>query len=170
MLKEFRRLKNDSDQFAMFQNGPNCPKWSKMVQMVQNGPKWSKMIQNGQISSKIVQNHPKCFKYSKLVQTCQNGSGLVRTCQDGSGRVRTSQDGSGRVRTHPKLSLIQLNLTPKYYIQSPLPLPATLFQRPLDNFLMMHFGQQFLIQDQFLTLILVYSHFLGSKKMASSFR
>ena len=110
----------------MVQNGPNGPKWSKMVQ---NGPKWSKMVQN-------VSNIPNS---SKLVLTCPNSSEWVRTGQDGSGRVRMAQDRSGRLRTgvrsHPNLSLIQLNLTPKYYIQSPLPLPATLFQRPLDNFM-----------------------------------
>ena len=84
------------------------------------------MVQNG---PKLVQNVSNIPNSSKLVLTCPNSSEWVRTAQDRSGRV-----GSGRVRTHPNLSLIQLNLTPKYYIQSPLPLPATLFQRPLDNF------------------------------------
>ena len=37
-----------------------------------------------------------------------------------SGRVRTTQDESGQ----------------KYFIQSPMPLPVTIFQRPLDNFIL----------------------------------
>ena len=85
MLKEFRRLKNNSDWFIM-------------------------------------------------VKTHRNASKHVETHRNASKRAETRQDGSGLVQTSPNMSLIQLNLTHKYYIQSPLPLPATLFQRPLDNF------------------------------------
>ena len=49
-------------------------------------------------------------------------------------RLKNDSDWFVMVQTRPNASKIQLNQTPKYFIQSPLPLPATFFQRPLDNF------------------------------------
>ena len=95
----------------------------------------SKCVKTHQNMSKCIQICPNSNQdKSRRVRTGRDRCRWVTMGQDGSGQIRTGQDGSGSVQTSPNLSLIQLNLTPKYYIQSPLPLPATLFQRPLDNF------------------------------------
>ena len=49
-------------------------------------------------------------------------------------RLKNDSDWFVMVQTRPNTSKIQLNQTPKYFIQSPSPLSATFFQRPLDNF------------------------------------
>ena len=108
--------------------GVVCQNLFKCVKTHQNASKHVKTRQN---TSTHVKTHP---NVSKFIQTLMwTNQGESWTGQNGSGHDRTCQDESGWVRTCPNLCLIQLNRTPKYYIQSPLPLPATLFQRPLDN-------------------------------------
>ena len=103
--------------------------------------KCSKMVQ---ICSKMVQNVTKQTSYgfylsklsnsSKLVQA---SSGRFRRVQAGSGRfswVQAGSSGSGSTGQDKVTNKLHTLQRPIYFIQNPLPLPATLFQRPLDNF------------------------------------
>ena len=119
----------------MHQNTSKCVKMpqntSKRIQMCPNSSK----LKLGQV--RVGQDESRRVMAS---QGSQGKSGRVRVSQDKSERVRTSQDESGQVRARQdELWWVRTNQDEsgqKYFIQSPIPLPATIFQRPLDNFVL----------------------------------